>query len=141
MTLLAALPATLQSLIQKLNLADLSPAARLLLSGAALALILRFAWGRKWAKRTYVFDLNKVGAKVGGTTSLAAEFEYDVIVAGGGKSPQFLPPLLTIFISSTRHRRLRARCPSIRGPQLARLITRSRRKVPPLFISSSTRPH
>jgi hypothetical protein len=111
---MAAFPSTLQSLIQKLNLTNLSPAVRLLLSGTAVALILRFALGRRCAKRTYVFDLNKVGT--------ASEFEYDVIVAGGGKSPHLLPPR-PIIIFSSRNRRLRTRRPFIRGPQLACLIT------------------
>jgi choline dehydrogenase len=112
--------------------------APLLFSSAAVVLTLHFIFHRKCARRGYVLDLNSVGKKVGpSSASLREEFEYDVIVVGGGKLRLPLIPSYRPLLSP-RNLGLCARRPSIRAPQLASLITRSRRQVHCLFISSST---
>ncbi|KDR78849.1 hypothetical protein GALMADRAFT_244475 [Galerina marginata CBS 339.88] len=84
---LTTVPSALQSLLEKLNsrFDVLSPTARnLLISGAALAIILRLCLGGKGKKkRGYVSDLNDVGKRVG-VSATGIEREYDVIVVGGG---------------------------------------------------------
>lgn len=85
---LATIPGALQAVLEQLNnrFDNLSSSARtLLVSGAALAIILRLCLGDKSSKkRSYVSNLDTVGRRVGIASTIGVDGKYDVIVVGGG---------------------------------------------------------
>lgn len=86
---LASLPDTLRILLEKLGGTQLSANARVLLSGAAVLIVLKLLLGKSKAKKgKYIRNLDKVGQRTGDNvkaTGNGVDAEYDIIIVGGGE--------------------------------------------------------
>ncbi|KAF8969203.1 hypothetical protein BDZ97DRAFT_1796561 [Flammula alnicola] len=90
---LSTIPNTLHALLQKVSIplsgVVLSTRTRFILSGAALAIVLKFLIGSKSTTKRYISDLDKVGKRVEvGVAGVKTRegndgAEYDVIIIGG----------------------------------------------------------
>lgn len=88
---LATIPSALQTLLKNISTSSsaiLSPRTRLILSGAALVIVLKLLLGASSKRQKYVSDLSKVGKRVevhgAGVEGSDTDAEYDVIIIGGG---------------------------------------------------------
>lgn len=80
---------------------NLTTITRVILSGTAVAILLKLYLGRAGKKRSYITNLNDVGQVVEPQIAVAAAAEgtpeYDIIIVGGGKFKSLLrvPPDIT----------------------------------------------
>ena len=150
---LTSLIASLRSLLERLNR---SKNAKIVLSGAVLAIVLKLLLGRRSKGRRYTTNLNAVGEPTGASatsTGPLVDAKYDVIVVGGGTEGQFAVSEMGRHLRA-RYRRNRRLCPrstALGGPHHPCSPPRSGRKVrtsaaslsgtmPILFSSKAVRP-
>lgn len=82
-----SLISSLRPVLERLNSITRSKNAKIVLSGAALAIVFKLLLGRRPKERRYITNLNAVGEPTGASatsTGPLVDAKYDVIVVGGG---------------------------------------------------------
>jgi len=97
---------------------DLNPTTRTLLSGAAVAILIKLCFGERKKRRKYITELDKVGKRVSlGQNTLTEDVPaYDIIIVGGGETRMWSCSLVCIKNMLCRYIWLCSCSSSIRRP-------------------------